>query len=51
MDYGPYLRLAHRVDQAINRDILVARKVANPAIRGADSAVVAAGSAADSDGE
>ncbi|HET7013656.1 MAG TPA: SAM-dependent methyltransferase [Streptosporangiaceae bacterium] len=30
MDYGPYLRLAHRVDQAINRDILVARKVANP---------------------
>ena len=30
MDYGAYLRLAHRVDQAINRDILVARKVANP---------------------
>jgi SAM-dependent methyltransferase len=30
MDYGPYLHLAHRVDQAINRDILVARKVANP---------------------
>lgn len=25
-DSGPYLRLEHRVDQAINRDILVARK-------------------------
>ncbi len=34
LDYGPYLRLEHRVDQAINRDILVARKVANPANRG-----------------
>jgi hypothetical protein len=29
-DYGAYLRSAHRVDQAINRDIVVARKVANP---------------------
>jgi len=26
MDSGPYLRFAHRVDQAIKRDILVARK-------------------------
>ena len=26
MDSGPHLRFAHRVDQAINRDILVARK-------------------------
>lgn len=25
-DSGPYLRLEHRVDQAINRDVLVARK-------------------------
>ena len=51
MDYGPYLRLAHRVDQAINRDILVARKVVNPAKRAAVSAVDAARLAADSDGE
>lgn len=51
MDYGAYLRLSHRVDQAINRDILVARKVANPANRGAVRAVVAARSAADSDSE
>ncbi len=51
MDYGPYLQLAHRVDQAINRDILVARKVVNTANRGAASAVGAARVAADSDGE
>jgi SAM-dependent methyltransferase len=25
-DYGPYLRFCHRVDQAIKRDVLVARK-------------------------
>jgi SAM-dependent methyltransferase len=50
-DYGPYLRLEHRVDQAINRDILVARKVANPANRDEDRGVRPARLAADSDGE
>jgi hypothetical protein len=28
LDEGPYLRFAHRVDQGINRDILIARKPA-----------------------
>jgi hypothetical protein len=43
LDSAPYLGFRHRVDQAINRDILIARKPASAAAAsGTDGATVAA---------